>query len=394
MLDRSLIEREFPFLKDVIFLNAALVAIPPVSVQQAYFGFTQDYIATFADGVIERAWRIVEEARGEVAKLIGATAAEIGFVKNTSEGVGILANGFPFTAGDNVVVIDQEHPANLFAWIAQQPRGVELRVVPSRNGKVLADDILARIDDRTRVLALSAVQFSTGTYTRLERLGTICRERGILLAVDGIQAVGRLALDVKQLGVGYLSCGGNKGLLATTGAGFVFCDESWVRKIVPPYACYQSVRSHAKPPALTSDFSALDWHEDSRRFEAGNLNYAGIAAIGAGAKLLNALGLEEIERHVLALEEQLIEGIATLPLAIRSPLETECRSGILCIYYPAELEDRVRDILKRYRIYATFRGGYIRLCINFYNTRAQIQETVEGLREIAALASPFGKGAS
>jgi cysteine desulfurase/selenocysteine lyase len=173
----------------------------------------------------------------------------------------------------------------------------------------------------------------------------------------------------------------------------VFCDESWVRKIVPPYACYQSVRSHAKPPALTSDFSALDWHEDSRRFEAGNLNYAGIAAIGAGAKLLNALGIEEIERHVLALQEQLIEGIARLPLILRSPLEKECRSGILCICYPAEIEDRVRDILKRYRIYATFRGGYIRLCINFYNTRAQIRETVAALGEVAALASPSGKGA-
>ena len=385
MLDRDLIDREFPFLKDVIFLNAALVVIPPLSVQRAYAGFMQDYIANFAEGVIARGWEIVADARREVAALIGAAPAEIGFVKNTSEGVGILANGFPFSRGDNVVVIDQEHPANLFAWIALQARGVELRVVPSRDGKILEGDILARVDDRTRVVAVSAAQFTTGTRIDCSRLGPTCRARGALLAVDGIQAVGRLALDVKRLGIGYLSCGGNKGLLATTGAGFVFCDDAWVGKITPPYACYQSVRSYVKPPALTSDFSKLEWHDDSRRFEAGNLNYAGIAAIAAGAKLLNRLGIEAIQRHVLDMEDQLVEGIRGLPLDFRSPLEPEFRSGILCIYYPPELEDRVQQVLKRYRIYATFRGGYIRLCINFYNTGEQIQRTIVAFREIAGL---------
>jgi len=387
MLDHDLIDREFPFLKDVVFLNAALVVIPPLSVQRAYFGFTQEYIANFAEGVIARGWEIVAEARREVAALIGAAPTEIGFVKNTSEGVGILANGFPFSPGDNAVVIDQEHPANLFAWINLQTKGVELRVVPSRDGKVLEEDILARVDDRTRVVAVSAVQFTTGTRVGFSQLGPACRERGILLAVDGIQAIGRLALDVKKLAIGYLSCGGNKGLLATTGAGFVFCDEAWVRKIIPPFACYQSVRSYVKPPALTSDFSKVEWQDDSRRFEAGNLNYAGIAAIGAGAKLLNRLGIEAIQRHVLEMEDLLIEGIRTLPLDFRSPLQREFRSGILCVYYPPALENRVHDVLQRHRIYATFRGGYIRLCVNFYNTRDQIQRTIEAFREIAALTA-------
>ena len=385
MLDRDLIDREFPFLKDVIFLNAALVVLPPLSVQRAYFGFMEEYIANFAEGVIARGWEIVADARREVATLIGASPAEIGFVKNTSEGVGILANGFPFSPGDNVVVIDQEHPANLFAWIGAQTRGVDLRVVSSRDGKILEEDILARIDDRTRVVAISAAQFTTGTRVDFGRLGPACSARRTLLAVDGIQAVGRLALDVKNLGIGYLSCGGNKGLLATTGVGFVFCDEAWVRKITPPYACYQSVRTHAKPPALTEDFSKLEWQDDSRRFEAGNPNYAGIAAIGAGAKLLNRLGIESIQRHVLEMEDLLIEGIRRLPLDFRSPLEQEYRSGILCVYYPPELEDRVQEVLKRYRIHATFRGGYIRLCINFYNTREQIQQTIEAFREIAGV---------
>lgn len=392
MLDRELIDREFPFLREVIFLNAALVSIPPVSVQEAYFGFTREYIAAFAEGVVARGWELAAEARREVATLLGAEAAEIGFVTNTSQGVGILAAGFPFAPGDNLIVVDQEHPANLFAWIALQARGVELRVVPSREGRILAEDILARIDPRTRVVAVSAVQFTTGTRVDLARLGEACRPRGVLLAVDGIQAVGRLALDVKQLGIGYLACGGNKGLLATLGAGVVYCDPAWVQKIIPPFACYQSVESYVKPPALTADFSRLAWHGDSRRFEAGNQNYAGIAALGAGARLLNRLGMAAIEGHILALQEELVQGIRDLPLEIRSPLEPEFRSGILCVYYPAALEAAVTAILARHRIYATFRGGYIRLCLNFYNTSEQIRTIALALQEISRLPGAAGEG--
>jgi selenocysteine lyase/cysteine desulfurase len=87
------------------------------------------------------------------------------------------------------------------------------------------------------------------------------------------------------------------------------------------------------------------------------------------------------------MEDLLIEGIRTLPLDFRSPLQREFRSGILCVYYPPEMENHVQDVLKRHRIYATFRGGYIRVCINFYNTREQIQQTIEAFREIAALVA-------
>lgn len=389
MLDWKRIEAEFPTLSEVVFLNSAQVSIPPVSVQEAYFGFTRQYIDSLAAGVVAHGWEVVSDARRHIARLIGAAPSEIGFVKNTSEGVGIVANGYPFVRGDNVVVIDQEHPTNLLPWIQSQSRGVELRVAKSQQGAVRADEVIALMDHRTRVVAISAVQFSTGAYADLAALGEACRVQGVLLAVDGIQAIGRLAIDVKALGVGYLACGGNKGLLAMLGAGFVFCDREWVERIIPPYVSYQSVRSAENPPSLVTNFSTIDWHHDSRRFESGNLNYAGIAAMGAGGRLLNDLGIEEIQTHILAMQDVLLDRLRDSSLQFRTPLKREYWSGILCLDYPKAHEQRVHAILEHHRVVATYRGGYVRLCINFYNTRDQIERTAEALDAIGTL--PAGR---
>ncbi|MHC1758057.1 MAG: aminotransferase class V-fold PLP-dependent enzyme [Negativicutes bacterium] len=385
MLDKKLIAKEFAHLQDVIFLNATSVVIPPKSVQAAYHGFMDEYVDHFGEGVVDRAWGIVGESRREVARLIGAKPTEIGFVKNTSEGIGIIANGFPFEQGDNVVTVDQEHSSNLFAWIKLQEKGVKLRIVASRDGEIRLKDIFSNVTSRTRAISLSAVQFTTGFYTDLATLGSFCERHGILLIVDGIQAVGHLHIDVKAMKINYLACGGNKGLLATLGAGFVFCDEDLVEQIIPPYASYQSVSNQVHPPAITQDFDGLAWHQDARRFESGNLNYAGIAAIGAGAALLNHLGIENIQQQVLKLDEYLTKGLEALPVDLRTPSQKKNHSGVLCVYYPSEQEQQVIAILKERKIFATMRGGYIRLGINFYNTKNQMDTVIKAFEEIGNL---------
>lgn len=385
MLDKKLIAREFCDLQDVVFLNVASVVIPPKSVQNAYHGFMNDYVNNLGEGVVGKAWEIVNEARKEVARLIGAESSEIGFVKNTAEGIGIIANGYPFKRGDNVIVIDQEHSSNLYAWIKLQAKGVRLNVVESRNGDVLLTDIFAKVSARTRAICVSAVQFTTGFLLDLDTLGNYCAGHDILLIVDGIQAVGRLHIDVKRMNISYLACGGNKGLLATLGAGFVYCSERLVQKIVPPYASYQSVVNHVNPPAITENFTSLEWHQDARRLESGNLNYAGIAAIHAGVSLVNRLGIEKIQHQVLKLDEYLTRSIQDLPLDLRVPSQQKNHSGIICVYYPPNQDNAVAEILKKYKIYATMRGGYMRFGINFYNTKKHMDTVVEALEEVSRL---------
>lgn len=389
MLNQELIREEFGFLDGEIFLNVSQVCMPPRRVQQAYGSFMDSYVARFGEGVVDEAWRIVNGCRPKLARLIHAREAhEIGFVKNTAEGMSILAAGYPLSPGDNVVIADQEHQSTLFPWInAHQTRGIELHVVRSENGAIPTERMIAAIDERTRVMIVSSAQFSTGYRSDLRALGAACRERGIVFAVDGIQTLGRFEMNVQEMNVDYLVAGSNKGLLGSLGCGFVYCSDRIVQQIIPPYAGYQSTVSHVSPPSITSNFESLEWYPHARRFESGNLSYNCILAVDKGVELLLELGVPQIEAHILSLEKRLRERIADLPLHVVTPGDASCWSGIVCIYYPREREQEVIDILRGAHIHCTMRGGYIRLGIDFYNTPEQMDAVADALHRVAALAS-------
>ncbi len=382
MLDTALIDREFGFLRDVVFLNASYVIMPPVRTQKAYHGFMDDYVKAFGEDCVGKGWDMVKEARQELARLVNCEPSEVAFIKNTTEGIGIIADGYPFKKGENVIVADLEHTSNLYAWIKLQNKGVELRVVKSHDGSFNVEEMIGLIDGNTRAVGISSVQFSTGFRVDIDRLGEACRQKNVLLCVDGIQSLGRLHMDVKKQNIAYLAAGGNKGLLGTLGAGFVYCDKAVVQKIIPPYASYQSVENRVKPPAVTTDFSKLDWCPDSRRLESGNLNYAGIAALRAGVSLLNEIGVPAIEKHVLALDKHLREKLSGIGLKVVTPATEANCSGVVCIYYPAEHEREVVEILHRRKIYTTMRGGYIRMAMHLYNTEKDMDCAAEALWEI------------
>lgn len=387
MLNQELINKEFDFLKDVIFLNVSSVVMPPRRVQEAYGNFMADYVKNFGEDIVPRAWEIVNNTRPKIAKLINAADPhEIAFTKNTCEGISIIASGYPLEAGDNIVIADQEHQANLFPWInVHERKGIELKVVKSCNGEVKFEDIIAKVDENTKILTISAAQFSTGFYADLKQLGEFCKQRGIVYVVDGIQVLGRMKIDVQEMNIDYLAAGSNKGLLGTLGAGFVYCSDRIVQRIIPPYASYQSVVSHVAPPAITTNFDYLEWYPHARRFESGNLSYNCILAMSKGVDLLLELGIENIEAHIRELETYLRDLIKDLPLHIVQPSDPKNWSGIVIIYYPPDAEEEVVEILKSYRIYCTMRGGYIRFGINFYNTKEQMLTVYRALCKIAEL---------
>jgi len=387
MLNQKLIEQEYGYLNDVIFLNVSQVVMPPERVKKGYRNFMDDYISNYGADVVNKAWQIVANARLRLKTLLNAQSEhEIAFVKNTAEGISILASGLDLQPSDNVVIADQEHQSTLFPWInAYQRVGVELKVVRSVNGEIPEEAMIAAIDAKTKVLMVSSVQFSTGFAADLRRLGAACRERGVIFAVDAIQSLGRLKLDVQELGIDYLAAGGNKGLLGTLGAGVVYCSDRIVKRIIPPYAGYQSTVSHVAPPSVTTEFDRLEWYPHARRFESGNLSYNCIHAISEGVSLLLELGIENIDAHVRELEADLRSRISDLQLHVVQARNPRNWGGMVCVYYPPQREADVIRILGEHRIVGTMRGGYIRFGLDFYNTHEQMETVSAALHEIDAL---------
>ncbi len=388
MLDKELIQKEYGFLGDAVFLNVSSVVMPPKRVQDAYRRFMDDYVANYGMDIVSRAWDIVNNARPKLQRLIGAKEAhEIAFVKNTAEGISILANGLTYAPGDHIVIADQEHQSVLFPWIAVHERyGVELKVVKSVDREIPTEDMIAAIDAHTRVLVVSAVQFSTGFFSDLKALGEACKEKGVIFAVDGIQALGRLKLDVEECHIDYLAAGSNKGLLGTLGAGFVYCSDRIVKDVIPCYAGYQSTVSHVAPPSITTEFDHLEWYPHARRFESGNLSYNCIEAISNGVDLILELGIDNIDAHIRMLEQYLREKIGDLKLHVVQPKDPRHYGGVVCVYYPKEREADVVRILEEHKVYSTMRGGYMRFGLEFYNTVEQMDILADALHEIDALA--------
>lgn len=380
MLDQALIEREYPFLGDTIYMDGCQIGIPPQRTQQAGRQFMDTYtqaILTDGDAGFGEARRT---ARAQLARLVGGRPEEIAFTKNTTEGVAILAAGYPLGPGDNVVTCDLEHPCNLFPWInASNNRGFSLRIAKTRGGTVQVPDLIAHMDDHTKVVAISAVQSGTGDRPDLAALAQACHQRGAILAVDAIQAVGRLDVNVRRLGIDYLACGGYKGLLAGFGVGFVWCDAALIPQIMPAYAGAFSSISFPVPPEVTTDKSVFTLREDSVRLESGTYNSFGICMLSSSVSLLLELGMEHIEAHVLRLEKRLRQQLAHSAFIVVTPQESRPGSGMVVAYYPAEQYERVEAVLAKEKVMLTHRPGYLRLVLSFHNTAEQVDMVARAL---------------
>ncbi len=352
------------------FLDHAAVAPLTDRARQALLEWADD---TTANGVAcWSAWqRQVEETRRRAAALLHADPQDIAFIKNTSEGVGIVAEGFPWQPGDNMVTAEDEYPANLYPWLNLAGRGVEVRRVPSQDGRIRVDDIRAALDGLTRLVSLSFVEFATGFRNDLDAVGGLCRERGILFFVDAIQGLGVLPLDASRTPVDFLAADGHKWLLGPEGAGLLWVRREVVDRLHPVGIGWNSV-IHAH------DFDRIElrFKPHAGRWESGSLNVGGIVALGASLGLLLEIGVERLAERVLELTEHLCEQARRAGVEVYSSRRPGEASGIVSL----AVEGDVRRLVRRLReagIVVNQRAGRLRVSPHAYNTPQELDRLVE-----------------
>ncbi len=218
----------------------------------------------------EWAERIVEIRRA-CAQLINAGPEEIAFVKSTSHGLSIVAQGLDWRPGDNVLIYEKEFPSNIYPWLNLKSKGVEVRTIPSRDGRILFEDISRLINSRTRLLAISSVQFSNGFRIDLEKVGSLCRDKQVLLCVDAIQSLGMVPMDVKAFHIDFLSADAHKWLLGPEGIGIFYCSNGLAERLSPPLIGWKSVQNE-----FAFDRPDFLLKTNCLRFEEGSMNLLGI----------------------------------------------------------------------------------------------------------------------
>ena len=362
----------FPICDSHIHMNHAGVspmsirvraAVDQVTQRMSEEGYSPDAYSETLDGL-----------RGKLAALVGVGAEQVSITRGTAHGISLLARGLDWREGDNVVGARLEYPANLFAWMAARDRGVEMRLVEPEAGRITPEAVLSMVDGRTRVVALSFVEFWNGYRVDLAAIGEECRRRGVILAVDGIQGLGVLPFSLEAMNADFVAAGAGKWLTGPPGVGFTAWRPELLERIDPllvgtgsmadRYAYFQPVFEYGRTAA---------------KFEESALSWMDIAAFDAAVGLLQEVGVDVIADRVLGLASRLAEGLAERGCRVIEPWPREAAeaSGIVSFNRPGMTEvELLRDLTAAGVITRTHRD-FVRLSPHFYNTEQEVDRVLE-----------------
>jgi len=378
-LDFAAIAAQFPIKSRRAYLNNASIGPMSEPVLAAVNAFLDDVRGNGRNNYPIWCRYSEQQIKARVARLIGARADEIAFVKNTTEGLVTVANGLDWRAGDNVVLPRFEYPSNVYCWMRLAQFGVSIRWVEPQEGRVPVEAIAAAIDGRTRLVSLSAVQFSNGFRHDLAATSELCRRRGVLLCLDAIQWVGALALDLSQLGVHFLAFGGHKWLLAPIGTGIFYCSADALNQLSPPHVGYHTVEKGE----AHLDYDLTAYRPGAARFEAALENFPGIWGLDAAVKILLGLGPRRVQEHILDVTAYAAEGLRSRGWQIASPWQANERSGLLSFFSPAADADDLEMRLRAAGIDVAVRDGKLRASPSYYNDRDDIDRLLQALPRIS-----------
>jgi cysteine desulfurase/selenocysteine lyase len=363
------VREQFPVTRRYAYLNHASVGALPDPVT----GAMTRYLAERGEsGSVALAdWDAdIERVRQACARLVGAHRDEIVFTGSISHGLNLVACGLDWKEGDNLICAETEFTANIYPWTNLQRRGVEVRFAPAHENRILVEDVASLMDIRTRLVAISFVEFQSGYRNDLDSLAALCRERGAYLCVDGIQGLGALQLSVAQTPVDFLAAHAAKWMLGPIGAGFLYVRRELLQALDPVMAGWRSVVD--RDDYFKYDSPLCDCGE---RYEPGSPNFAGLLGMEAAIKFLLTAGMEEIENHILSLTDYLITGLQAKGCAIDTPIsDRRERSGIVSFRHRAMDSTELCERLQAAGVIVSLRGGLIRVSPHFYNIEDELDQ--------------------
>lgn len=365
---------EFPIAERFAFLNHAGISSLNRRAALALQTHMERAQTTRQDRFFEELTATAAELKAHIVSLIGAASPdEIVEMPNVATGINTVAQSLPLRAGDNVLVLDGDYPANIYPWLNLAPRGVLTKVVPQHAGGLDLDRLVVRIDGRTRAIALSTAMFATGFRNDMAAVGALCRERNLFFVVDAIQTLGAFPINVEACHIDFLACGSQKWLLSTAGAGFLYCRRERMDELQSgAYVGASSTVDAAN--FLEYNFTLQSTAE---RFSLGTPNLMGRVALHATLGLLLEIGVEHIAERVLQVTGVLIEDLQARGYRILSNLALEHRSGIVIVEVPDP--QAAYDRLLAANVITSVRGAGLRVAPHFYNSDADVLRVGEVL---------------
>lgn len=372
--DEALRLREFPVARKKIFLAHAGVCPLPACVAKAM----QQYLDQAQTGDQEKAFYVSQilETRRLCAKLLGCDSDEIALVGPTSVGLSLVANGLPWKPGDELVCYQDDYPANVYAWTQLRAQGVNVRYVrPKALGEIRVGDLEPLLNSQTRLVALASVHFLSGFRLDLPAIAKLCRDRGVLFCVDGIQSVGALTTPLD--GVDFLAADAHKWMLGPLAAGILFVRKPVQKQLRPTLVGWANVEC---PGYVAAD--ELKFMPDASRYEAGSHNLVGLIGLHACVDMLLKAGLPAIEKKLVSTSRFLRAELAGRGWDLLGD-DAHLSGSVTFFSKGADLEKLFAELTEK-NIVPSLREDrsgqqYIRLSPHYYNTRTELEKTLEAI---------------
>ncbi len=377
-MDVRRFREDFPHLKfeGIYFDHAAVSPLNRRSRQQVDTFLNQaqgEKINNYLD-TMERAAAV----REKIGQLISAPSERIALVRNTTDGLILLARGLKWSSGDRIILHRREFPSNVYPWWDLQPYGVEIDFIDMPDGRVTPADLDSVVTPKTRLLAISWVQYFNGYRNSIADLVTWCHKRGILVAVDAMQGLGHLKMDVEAMGFDFMATGTAKWLLGPQGLGFIYVTEELQERLHPPHLGWQSRET-------IWDFHQYDQplKANANRYEFATPFSLGIWWFSGSLDLLLDAGPEAIEKRVLALADRLAAGLARLGLTIISKRDSPSeKSGIVTVSLPDKDQNQdLFDNLVAQGFRLSIRNNLLRISPHFYNLESEVDQFIDAIHQ-------------
>ncbi len=372
---------EFPHSRQIAYLNHAGIAPLPQRAKREIQRVVEELSINPNDFFGRVGLPAMTALQADLARFINAASpSEIVAVTSTSAALNAVAQALPWRRGDNVLFADMEFPSNAYPWLSLAHDGVEARIVPADNGGLTLSAVAEGVNERTRVVAASAVQFFTGHRTDLAAIGRFCRERDILFIVDAIQCIGHIPIDVQAMNIDVLATGGQKSLLALPGTGFMYVRETLANAMQP-----RLIHSNATVNYLHWLDYDLTPLPGAARFMSGTPNLPGILGMAASLALLNELGVAKIDAHTTALTRYAAGELARSGCAVITPPDAAGPIVTFRSPWDAPKTEEAVQFLARHNVVVVKHldrpgAAYIRLSFHAYNVRDEIDRFLEVYR--------------
>ncbi len=362
----------FPVTRTCIYLNHAANGPLPRPVVTTMHEYIED--VSLYGGTHEERWRMHQDgAHRRLASMIGARSDQIAFTASTGDGLMLVAHGLSWHEGDEIVTAEGEFPTNVYPWLNMQEHGVHVHLVPARDGRIPTEEVCSSITERTRLVSLSLVEFSTGFRNDIGTIAHYCHERGVLCGIDAMQALGAIDIHAQELGVDFLAAASHKWLLSPRTTGILYVADTLLSQLRTPRRSWYSVET---------PFDFFNYEQPLKagaaRFEHSSSNLTAAVGLDAALGIFESIdgGMEAVEERILGLAEYAMNGLELIGYPVVTPRADSERAGIVCFRAHPERQDmtpqHIVNELEERAIFVAARGDVVRISPHFYNTSEEI----------------------